>query len=127
MTPGKAGNTALRGLRVMIVEDETLVALLLEEYLAECGCVVAGSYTRIEPAMQGLAHSHPDIAILDLNIGGEDIAPVADVLDANGVPYVFASGGSETKINPSLPRHPLLQKPFTVANLRDALLSAMNS
>jgi DNA-binding response OmpR family regulator len=117
------GNAPLNGLRVLIVEDETLVAMLVEEYLIELGCVVAGSARRIGKALEALEQSELDAAILDLNVAGENILPLAEALDARGVPFLFASGYGAKGVDPRWAHLPVLQKPFTITELEKALLA----
>ena len=75
----------LNGLRVLIVEDETLVAMLIEEYLLEMGCEVAFSASRIAKAFKGLQTSRIDVAVLDVNVAGESISQLVDVLHQRGI------------------------------------------
>ena len=82
----------LRGLRVLIVEDETLVAMLIEEYLLELGCEVAFSASRVAKAMRGLQTCGIDVAVLDVNVAGESISQVVETLVQRGIPFLFASG-----------------------------------
>jgi len=126
MTPAAQTGDPLQGLRVLLVEDETLVAMLVEEYLSELGCVVAASARRVHRALETLAKVEVDAAILDLNVAGEDVAPVADLLESRRVPFILASGYDQAGMSASRwASNPILQKPFTLAELRQALLSAL--
>ena len=78
--------------RIMIVEDEALVAMALRESLDELGFSVLGPFNRISEAMIALRNNRIDAAVLDVNLGGELIYPLADVLAADHVPFVFITG-----------------------------------
>ncbi len=115
----------LDGLRVLIVEDETLVAMLIEEYLLELGCEVAFSASRVAKAMKGL-QSHPiDVAVLDVNVAGESISRLVETLDQLGIPFIFASGYGARGVDARWSGSPVLQKPFTGSDLRGALLTLL--
>lgn len=111
------------GLRVFIVEDETLIALMLETMLEELGCVVlavAGSVAEALRSLDGPA-AQADAAILDVNIGGEKVYPVADALGERGVPYLFATGYGREGLGELYPRRIVLPKPYTQGVLAQAL------
>ena len=107
--------------RVLIVEDEIIVALFLEDILAEHGYVVAGVASRLE---EGLARAEtPDfaVAVLDVHLNGRDVFPLADRLAALDLPFVFATGYGERGIPERHRTRPVLQKPFVPDDLRAAL------
>ncbi|MEO3433264.1 response regulator [Inquilinus sp. CAU 1745] len=110
-----------RAVRVLIVEDEFLVAMHLEALLGEMGYQVIGPATRIGEAI-GLAREKDiDFAVLDINLAGTKTFPVADILRQRGVPFMFASGyGSEGLID-GYRDEGVLQKPYDIAQIRDAL------
>jgi len=98
--------------RVLIVEDEIIVALFLEDILAEHGYVVAGVASRLE---EGLARAEtPDfaVAVLDVHLNGRDVFPLADRLAALDLPFVFATGYGARGIPERHAGRPVLQKPF---------------
>ena len=115
----------LNGLRVLIVEDETLVAMLIEEYLVELGCTVALSASRIAKAMKGLQTCPVDVAVLDVNVAGESISGLVETLDGRGIPFMFASGYGARGVDARWSASPVLQKPFTGSDLRAALLTLL--
>lgn len=115
----------LDGLRVLIVEDETLVAMLIEEFLLELGCEVAFSASRVAKAMRGLQTCGIDVAVLDVNVAGESISQLVETLVQRGIPFVFASGYGARGVDPRWALSPVLQKPFTGADLRAALLASL--
>lgn len=104
----------LDGLRVLVVEDETLVAMLLEDMLADHGCVVAGVAGRIAQALEMVADDALSIgaAILDVNLAGQPSFPIAEALAAKGVPFVFATGYGAGGLPEEWRTRPTLQKPF---------------
>ncbi|MDO9223884.1 MAG: response regulator [Caulobacter sp.] len=111
----------LNGLRVLVVEDEMLVSMLLEDMLADFGCSVVGPAPTIAEAMPLATSAEIDVAVLDMNLGGAPIFPVADALKARGVPYIFASGYGAGSLGEDHRDTPMLQKPFRQADLERAL------
>lgn len=99
MTEDKAEGST--GLRVLIVEDEPLVTMLLEGMMEDLGHTVLGPFLRIEPALEFIKANHQniDVAILDVNLGGIRSFAAADLLLELGVPFVFASGYDEAGID----------------------------
>ena len=114
--------TTLTGLRVLVVEDEMLVSMLLEDMLADFGCSVVGPAPTIAEAMPLAMDGAIDAAVLDLNLGGHPSFPVADALKARGVPFIFASGYGQTGLAEAHRDAPVLQKPFRQADLERALM-----
>lgn len=116
----------LGGRRVLIVEDESLVAMLIETILEDLDCTPVGPMSGVDEAMAFLT-DEPDLdaALLDVNLAGRQVFPVAERLAARGVPFVFSTGYGEG----GLPEHwrdrPTVQKPFTEAGLRQALQRAL--
>jgi len=103
----------MKGLRILIVEDQAPIALQLEDMLIESECEVVGPASRVGQALR-LLNEHPvDAAVLDLNIAGELVYPVADALDARGLPYVFATGYSRSDLAAPYRSRRILQKPFS--------------
>jgi len=114
---------ALNGLKVLVVEDETIVAMLLEQMLEELSCTVVGVAGQLAAAADLAGSTDADIAILDMNLGGQRVDPVAEILAGRGVPFVFASGYGEDGLAPAWRGRPVLPKPFRLDQLRDALVS----
>lgn len=102
------------GLRVFFVEDETLVALNLEDMLIELGCTIAGTAMRLDKA-RGLIEQgiEADVAILDVNVAGQHVFPVAEMLVQRGVPIVFATGYDRDGLPGCWHERTILQKPYT--------------
>ncbi len=115
------------GRRVLIVEDESLVAMLLETILADLGCDVVGPESNIEDGLNVASGTAPlDAALLDVNVAGQEIFPVAEALKARGVPFVFSTGYGEAGLPEHWRGNPTVQKPFTEGAIRDALMAALN-
>ncbi len=101
-------------LRVFLVDDEALVAMLLEDMLADLGCVVVATAGRIDQAMEMLADPALafDVAVLDVNVAGEPVTPVAEAVAARGSAMVFATGYGQSGVPEPFRDRPTLQKPF---------------
>lgn len=107
----------LLGRRVLLVEDEALVAMLIGDALSDAGAVMIGPFSAVAPALAAIAATPPELAILDLNLGGESSLPIADDLVSRGVPIVFASGYGTAGLPPRYRATPMLAKPFDPAEL----------
>jgi CheY-like chemotaxis protein len=119
-------NGPLSGRRVLVVEDEMLVAMLLEDMLADLGCTVVGPAARVEQALAMIETAASlDAAVLDVNINGQKSYPVADALVAGGVPFVFATGYGPHSLMNGYSWFPLLQKPFKRLELGKALMKLL--
>jgi CheY-like chemotaxis protein len=118
-------SASLRGLRVLVVEDEFPILLMLEDMLTELGCVVAGSASRVAAALELLKAELPAAAVLDVNVAGEEVYPVAEILAANGVPFVFSTGYGASGVHAPWSSRPILQKPFRIDQLENALATAV--
>ena len=108
---------ALAGLRVLVVEDEFMIAMLIEETLADQDCVVVGPFTNLADALQAAAATALDGAILDVNLRGEKVYPVAELLDRRRIPFVLLSGYGTDAIPPNRPGWRACSKPFSPAEL----------
>lgn len=117
----------LQGLRVLIVEDETIVAMLLEQMLEELGCTVVGVASQVEPAAELARSLELDAAILDMNLGGQSVDPVAEALAARQTPFLFASGYGEDGLTSRWRGRPMLTKPFRLEQLRQTLAAAVGA
>ncbi len=103
----------LKGLKVLVVEDQAPIALQMEDMLVDSECEVVGPASRVGQALRLLSDNAVDAAVLDLNIAGELVYPVADALDARGLPYIFATGYSPSDVADRYGHRPVLQKPFS--------------
>lgn len=114
------------GRRVLLVEDEALVAMLLEMILKDMGCVPVGPAATVEEGLAMAADPTPlDAALLDVNVAGRQVFPVAEVLKARGIPFIFSTGHGEGSLPDAWRGHPTVQKPFSEAAIREALMAAM--
>ncbi len=104
---------SLSGKKVLIVEDETLISMLFEDILAELDCQVVGPALNLKQAIELARTAEMDAAVLDVNLGGEPIFPVAEILAQRGVPLVFSSGYGATGLPVRWQSQPTLPKPFT--------------
>ena len=112
---------ALEGVRVLVVEDEYLVAILIEEILEAAGCVVMGPIPRLREALDAVEHDDYDAAVLDVNLAGERINPVADALSERNVPFLFVTGYGANTLPGEYAHRPHICKPFRMAELIGAL------
>ena len=111
----------LAGKRVMVVEDELLVAMLVEDVLAEAGCIIVGPFARVAPALAAALTAAVDIALLDVNIANEMVFPVAHALEARGVPFLFVSGYGRDALPRDRPDWEACAKPFHASELAERL------
>jgi CheY-like chemotaxis protein len=116
----------MQGKRVLVVEDESLVAMLVEDLLAELGCTVSGSPATVADALAAVAGGGFDVALLDVNLAGERVDPVADALVACQVPFAFASGYGAAGVPAAHADAPIIAKPFRLQDLAQALASALS-
>ncbi len=114
-------------LRVLIIEDETLIALLLEDMLTELGCTIAGSAATVSTAIEMMDGTAPAFAVLDINLGGESSYVVAEALAKRGIPFVFSTGYGEGRLEPPWQGRPILQKPFGQEQLAEAVAAAIGA
>jgi CheY-like chemotaxis protein len=110
-----------RRLRVLIVEDEMLVAMNIEDMLLELGHEVAGLAGRLAPALALAREAAFDIAMLDVNLAGEQSFPIAEALAERGIPYLFATGYGAKGVAEEHRHAPIIQKPFRARELDQAL------
>ena len=136
---------ALQGVKILVVEDEYLVATLMEDMLESAGCVVAGPIPRLAQALDAASSEADviarekkseqeirqsldaasseacDVAVLDINLAGERVYPVADILARRSVPFVFVTGYGVNTLPPEYAKRPHICKPFRMAELLGAL------
>jgi CheY-like chemotaxis protein len=115
----------LTGRRVLVVEDESLVAMLLETILEDMGCTPVGPAANVDDGLKMANDEQLDAALLDVNVAGKQVFPIAEALKARGVPFVFSTGYGEGGLPDEWRGQATIQKPFTEAAVRDALMKAM--
>jgi CheY-like chemotaxis protein len=118
--------TSLAGLKVLVVEDEALVSMLLEDMLGDLGCEIVGPIMRLPEALKAAQDRTQaiDIAILDVNLAGERSFPVAEALEARGCLFVLSTGYDD--IDERWRARPMLRKPFLPNELEQALYEALS-
>jgi CheY-like chemotaxis protein len=114
-------NSPFSGRRVLLVEDEMIVAWLLEDMLADLGCAVVGPATSVNQALAMIDAEAIDVAVLDVNLNGQMSYPIADALAARGMPFVFSTGYHKDRLLERYRTFPALQKPFHPSELADIL------
>jgi CheY-like chemotaxis protein len=115
----------LNGKRILVVEDEALLAMDLEQMLTDLGCEVVINRGGVKGALRRVQEARFDAAVLDLNLGGERADPIADALAAHRIPFVFATGYDGDRLAPQHAKRPCLVKPYRNEDLANALLSAL--
>jgi CheY-like chemotaxis protein len=113
--------------RVLVVEDELMIRMLLEDMLCELGCTVAAAVAHLEEAIEAARTAEFDLAILDVNLNGQPVAPVADALVARGRPFIFATGYGEQGLPEAYRGRPTLKKPFQIDGLSRMLDTVLAS
>jgi CheY-like chemotaxis protein len=108
-------------LRVLIVEDEGIVAMWLADALADLGCIVVGPAARVTKALALIDSERVEAAILDINVAGETVFPVADKLLERGIPFVFATGYGIAGLTDAHRDRTVLQKPYLLDTLQRTL------
>lgn len=118
---------AAAGLRVLLVEDEMMVAMLLETMIADLGHEVVGPVARLDKAVEMAEREAVDLAILDVNLGGKEVYPVAAALVARGIPFIFATGYGKAGLRAPYRDRPILQKPYLSDDLRQIVAEVCGS
>jgi DNA-binding response OmpR family regulator len=120
--PGHRKPRVRPGRRVLIVEDEAMIARLIETILSEAGYSIVGPVATLERALATIERERFDAALLDVRITGHDAYPVADVLGTRGIPFIFVSGFSRKQMPPRYRDCAHIAKPF----MPDAILALLN-
>jgi DNA-binding response OmpR family regulator len=115
----------LQGRRILVVEDEVLIGMMLQDMLSDFGCEVVGPIIRLAPALEVAQREQVDLAILDVNLAGEAVFPVADALQSRKVPIIFSTGYGTSDLVEQYKAFPTLAKPYDVDELRRVLNSVM--
>jgi DNA-binding NtrC family response regulator len=111
----------LAGKRVLVVEDEYLVALVLEDVLSDAGCTVVGPFARVQDALAAAKVEVVDVALLDVNVGGEMVFPVAYLLEEKGTPFLFVTGYGRAILPRDRSNWEACTKPFQPEQLVECL------
>ena len=115
----------LDGLRILVAEDEVLALMTLEDILRDAGCDIVATISRVGPALEAACEVEVDIALLDVNLAGERVYPVAEVLAARCVPFLFMTAYSREMLPTRYATRPLVTKPFTPSELIDGISEAL--
>ena len=110
---------------ILIVEDEPLIAMMLEDFLDSLGHTVSATCDSVSDALNQADKGGFDLAILDVNLKGENVWPVAIRLREKGIPFVIATGGHVDPPPPEFAAVPVIEKPYTVDRVTPALEAAM--
>jgi CheY-like chemotaxis protein len=121
------GRSALRlqGLRVLVVEDESLIGMLAEDLLEQLGCRMVGLVSSLDKALEMAKRAEIDFALLDVDLGGEPVYPVARALQARSIAFAFMSGYGG--LEGDWREWPVIQKPFDLAQLRREIERAISA
>ena len=109
------------GRRILVVEDEFLIRMLLEDMLTDLGYDLVGMAGRVDEAAEMAQTKDFDLAILDVNLDGQDVYPVADVIGKRGLPFMFVTGYGGRGLPDNYRHRPTLQKPFQLDELKQML------
>jgi CheY-like chemotaxis protein len=122
------GAASLKGRRILVVEDEMMIAMLVGDMLEDLGCLVVGPAHALDAALAlARTESALDAALLDVNLAGQPVFEVADALRAIGVPAIFSTGYGEAGLRDIDHGAPVLQKPFLAGDLKRALDEALGT
>lgn len=117
----------LSGLKVLVVEDEGSVAFLIEDMLLELGCTIGASVARLEDACRIADAEAFDLAVLDVNLGGRPVFPVAQILRKRQIPFIFSTGYGPNGVSEEFRGYPVLSKPFALDELHRKMATALLS
>ncbi|OHV79297.1 response regulator [Rhizobium sp. LCM 4573] len=111
----------LSGLKILIVEDEGLVALMIEDMLQDLGCEVIASVSRLADAQAIATKAEVDLAVLDVNLAGERSFSVAEILHKRQIPFIFSTGYGIEGLPDEFGSHPIIGKPFSLVDLQQII------
>lgn len=114
----------LSGKRIFVVEDESMLSMMIEEWLADLGCIIAATASRLAEGIEKAKHVAIDAAVLDLNLAGELSYPIASILLERNIPYLFTTGYGAGGLIGKLVGSQVLAKPYGPGQLESALREA---
>jgi DNA-binding NtrC family response regulator len=121
----EAATRFLDGLSVLVVEDEAIISFLLEDMLNDLGAVDVRHAGSLAAGLAAVDAKLPDLAVLDVNIGGERCYPIAEKLEAAGIRFIFTTGYGKSGMEPRWAQGTVVQKPFTLDTITAALRSVV--
>jgi len=113
--------------RILVVDDEPLISMLVEDWLVELGCEVVGPARSVQEGLDMAGNAELDGAILDINLGGNNSYAVAETLERRGVPFAFATGDSAVDASAGFANPILLSKPFDFEGVKTVLSQLLGS
>lgn len=126
MANSSTTSNVLSGLHVLLIEDQTLIALDTEMMLRDLGAQLVETFTTAEEALAFIASKRPDAAVLDINLGTTSSYAVAETLAASGVPFIFTTGyGEDATLPTQFSGVPIAAKPYTLETVGEALLTCL--
>ncbi len=111
----------LAGVRILVVEDEFLVASLIQDILENAGCIVLGPVPRLAEAVDAAEIDTCEVAVLDVNLAGKRVFPVAEVLSRRHIPFIFVTGYGTASLPQEHRGRPTIRKPFRNEELLNAV------
>ncbi len=117
--------TQFTGVKVLLVEDEGVVAMMIEDMLEALGCEVVSSIARVTPALEIAAKADIDLAVLDVNVAGEQVFPVAEVLRDRSIPFLFSTGYGASGLPSHFSDRQVLSKPFSDSELQEKIAATL--
>jgi CheY-like chemotaxis protein len=118
---------AIEGARIFVVEDESVITMLLQDMFEELNCEVVSLASRFQDALDKANTLSFEVAILDVNLNGQRTFPIAEALVARGLPFIFATGYGAAAVPEIFRAAPVLQKPFRIADLERAVRAALTA
>lgn len=115
--------SAIAGMRILVVEDEPIIAMTLEDMLLDMGCAVIGPAHHVAAGIALARTAVIGAAILDVNIAGDRSYPIADVLTERRIPYILATGYGAEGVDPPYDRLPILPKPYRAHQVEAAIVA----
>ena len=115
----------LSGRKVLVIEDEMLVVMMIEDMLADLGCEAITTAATVDQALRHINDTAFDVAMLDMNLGGDSSETVADALAANKVPFIYSTGNTSRGVREGHRDRPVLRKPFKFDTLEEFLAVAI--
>lgn len=127
MTTRQSEVPPARRASVLVVEDEVMIRMMVTDMLADLGHLIAGEAGEIEEALRLAKTAEFDLAILDVNVNGKVISPVADLIKARNRPFIFATGYGSSGLPEEYRDRPSLQKPFQIETLARVIENTLRS